>query len=158
MTDTSLVIDASVLAQIYVRDEDEPFTAIADALIRQHVTGSIELVAPQFILYEIPSAIHRAVRRRRLDTRIAHLAIRHFFNLGLRTLGSDRSLPLMIEAAFLRASQLGCHVYDALYLVVAETLGYRFITADRRLYDQVREQVDYIVWIEDYRREAEPSS
>jgi predicted nucleic acid-binding protein len=158
MTDTSLVIDASVLAQLYVRDEDEPFTAVADALVRQHSTGSIELVAPQFILYEIPSAIHRAVRRRRLDPRIARLAIRHFFNLGLRTLGSDRSLPLLIETAFLRASQLGCHVYDALYLVVAETLGYRFITADRRLYDQVREQVDYIVWIEDYRREADPSS
>lgn len=71
-------------------------------------------------------------------------------NLRVRTLGRDETLPQMIESAYLRAAQLGCHMYDALYLVVAEVLGYRFITADRRLYRQVRDQVDYVVWVEDY--------
>ncbi len=137
-----LVIDASVLAQIYVRDAEERFSAVAEDIVRRHVAGSMELVAPQFILYEIPSAIHRAVRRRRLAHNAARLAVRHFFNLGIRTLGSERSLPSMIESASSRASQLGCHLYDALYLIAAEALDYPFITADRKLYERVANQVD----------------
>lgn len=66
MTNAQLVIDASVLAQIYVKDVEERFSTIAEDIVEQHIRGSIELVAPQFILYEIPSAIQRAVRRRRL--------------------------------------------------------------------------------------------
>ena len=154
MTDAQLVIDASVLAQIYVRDIEERFSPLAEEIVRRHVSGSIELVAPQFILYEIPSAIHRAVRRRRLAPNDARLAIRHFFNLRLRTLGGDGSLRLMIESAYMRAAQLGCHIHDALYLVVAEVLGYRFITADKKLYQRIFDQVDYAIWIEDYESEA----
>ena len=158
MTDSQLVIDASVLAQIYVKDDEEPFTTAAEEIVRRHVSGSIELVAPQFILYEIPSAIHRAVRRRRLDPSDARLAIRHFFNLRLRTLGSDDTLGLMIESVYMRAAQLGCHMYDALSLVVAEVLRYRFITADRKLYQRIHDQVGYIIWIQDYQTEADSSS
>ena len=157
MTDSQLVIDASVLAQIYVKDVEEQFSPVAEEIVGRHVIGSLELVAPQFIFYEIPSAIHRAARRRRLAPNDARLAIRHFFNLQLRTLGSDRSLRLMIESAYMRAAQLGCHMYDALYLVVAEILGYRFITADRRLYQRIHDQVDYVIWIEDYESEVESS-
>ena len=155
MTESQLVIDASVLAQVYVKDAEERFTTVAEEIVRRHVNGSIELVAPQFILYEIPSAIHRAVRRRRLDPSDARLAIRHFFNLQLRTLGGDGSLRLMIESAYMRAAQLGCHMYDALYLVVAEVLGYHFITADNKLYRRIHDQVDYVIWIEDYPRESD---
>ena len=158
MTASQLVIDASVLAQIYIKDEEERFYTAAEEIVRLHVSGSIELVAPQFILDEIPSAIHRAVRRRRLDLSDARLAIRHFFNLRLRTLGSDDTLRLMIESAYMRAVQLGCHMYDALYLVVAEALGYRFITADRKLYRRLHDQVDYVIWIENYENEADSSS
>ena len=150
MTDAQLVIDASVLVQLYVKDAEERFAAVADDIIRRHVGGMIELVAPQIILYEVPSAIRRAVRRGRLDPADAHLSIRHFFNLGLRTLGRDETVRPMIESAFVRGSSLDCHLYDSLYLVVAEVLGYRFITADRKLHNQVRNQVDYVIWVEDY--------
>ncbi|MEX1254341.1 MAG: type II toxin-antitoxin system VapC family toxin [Dehalococcoidia bacterium] len=150
MTDQQLVIDASVLVQLYVKDAAEKFTDVADDIVRRHVGGTLELVAPQFILYEIPSAIRRAVRRGRLEPSDAHLSIRHFFNLGLRTLGSDATLRPMIESAYVRGTALGCHLYDALYLVVAEVLGYRFITADQKLYDRIRDEVDYAIWVEDY--------
>ncbi len=146
----SWVIDASVLAQLYIVDEDEQFTDLAKTIVRRHTDGRLELVAPQFILYEIPSAIHRAVRRRRLALHDAQLAIGHFFNLQLRTLGTEDSLPELIQSAYARATQLNCHVYDALYLVVAEVLGIPFITADRKLYRRVREELDYVVWIADF--------
>jgi predicted nucleic acid-binding protein len=149
MADEPLVIDASVLAQLYIRDEEENFRDIAAALVRKYAEGNLELVAPEFILYEIPSAIQRAVRRRRLSHEDALLAIERFFRLNLRTLGTP-SLPAMISSAYARASQLECRMYDALYLVVAEVLGYRFITADRNLYDRIQTKVDYMLWVEDY--------
>ena len=155
MTGSQLVIDASVLAQIYVRDEEEQFATVAEEIVRRHVNGLVELVAPPFILYEIPSAIHRAVRRRRLDPSDARLAIRHFFNLRLRTLGSDDTLRHMIESAYMRATQLGCHIYDALYLIVAEALGYQFVTADGKLYSAIKDRLDYVVWIADYELEEQ---
>ena len=56
----------------------------------------------------------------------------------------------MIESAYWRATQLGCRMYDALYLVVAEVVKCQFITADSKLYEAIRDKVDYVVWIEDY--------
>ena len=35
MTDSQLVIDASVLAQIYVKDDEEPFTTAAEEIVRR---------------------------------------------------------------------------------------------------------------------------
>ncbi|MCH7580332.1 MAG: type II toxin-antitoxin system VapC family toxin [Chloroflexi bacterium] len=150
MNGDSWVIDASVLAQLYIVDEDEQFTDLAKTIVRRHTDGRLELVAPQFILYEVPSAIHRAVRRRRLALHDARLAIGHFFNLQLHTLGTEDSLSDLIQFAYDRATQLNCHVYDALYLVVAEVLDIPFITADRKLYRQVRNELDYVVWIADF--------
>jgi len=155
MTDGALVIDASVLAKIYLKDEE--FAPVARTIVDRYVDGLLELVAPQFILYEIPSAIQAALRQRRLDPNDARQALRDFFHLGLPTLGDNGTVPMMIQSAYLRAAQPGCHMYDALYLIVAEALGYRFITADRKLYRRIHDQVNYIIWIEDYQREADSS-
>lgn len=156
MTNGLWVIDASVLAKVYLKDEE--FAVIAEEILRRYAAGSIELIAPQLILYEIPSAIQAAVRRRRLDSDNAQQAIQDFFNLRIRTLGEADTLQRMIEAAYLRAVQLGCRIYDALYLVAAEVLECRLVTADSRLYDTIKDQVDYVVWIGDYESEAEASS
>ena len=128
MTPIPWVIDASVLAKVYLRDEE--FAPLAEQIVRRYVDGSIELVAPQLILYEIPSAIQAAARRSRLDPRDARQAIRDFFDLRIPTLGDAATLPRMVQSAYLRAAQVGCLMYDALYLIVAEALGYQFVTAD----------------------------
>ncbi len=63
----------------------------------------------------------------------------------------------MIDSAYMRAAQLGCRMYDALYLVVAEALDCQFITADEKLYNAVKDQLPYTVWIGDYVGQAEPT-
>ena len=152
MTDGQLVIDASVLAKIFLKDEE--FSAIAESIVQRYVEGSVELVAPQLILYEIPSAIQAAVRQRRLSSNDARQAIVDFFALGIPTLGDADTLQPMIQSAYLRAEQLGCRMYDALYLVAGEVLGYRFVSADWKLYDLIKNQVGYAIWIADYERES----
>ena len=149
MNGSPWVIDASVVAKIYLRDEE--FADEARDIVGRHVRGDVELVAPQFILYEIPSAIEAAVRQRRFDRDDARGALRDFFSLGIRTVGDTDTLPVLIEAAFVRAEQLGCRMYDALYLVTAEVLGYEFMTADFKLFQSIRNQVGYALWLGDYR-------
>lgn len=102
MTDGPWVIDASVLARVYLKDEE--FSSLAEEIVRRYVGGSVELIAPQFILYEIPSAIASAVRQRRLDSSAGRQAIRDFFNLRIRTLGDAGTLQPMIESAYMRAT------------------------------------------------------
>ena len=144
MTDGPLVIDASVLAKIYLKDEE--FAPVARAIVDRYVDGSLELVAPQFILYEIPSAIQAAVRQRRLDPGTARQAVQDFFDLRIRTLGDVGTLPTMIQLAYARASQL---------VTAAETLGYQLVTADRKLYNAIKDRVGYALWIADYEVETD---
>lgn len=148
MTDRQLVIDASVLAKIYLKDEE--FVPVAEAIADRYADGSLELVVPQYILYEIPSAVDAAVRQQRLDPGSARQAIRDFFKLNLRTVVDADTLPTMIQAAHLRARQLGCRMYDALCVVVAEVLKLPFVTADRKLYSTIKDNVGRAVWIGDY--------
>ncbi len=153
MTDDLWVIDASVLAKVYLKDEE--FAPLAEEIVRRYVDGSIELIAPQFVLYEIPSAIQAAVRRRRLNLTDARQAIRDFFSLRIRTLGDEDTLQRMVESAYLRATQLDCRIYDALYLLVAEALDCQLVTADSKLYNAIKDRVDYVVWLGDYAAQAE---
>lgn len=48
-----LVVDASVVSKFFLKDEDH--TAEAQQLLDDFASGSIELVAPQYLLYEVES-------------------------------------------------------------------------------------------------------
>ena len=150
------VIDASVLAKVYLRDEE--FAPVAQRFVSRYVDASLDLVAPQLILYEIPSAIQTAVRRGRLDPKDGLAAMDDFFRLQIPVVGDSNTLRPMLESASALAEELGCRLYDAMYLTVAETLDCRFITADLKLYGAVSERADYVVWIADYAEEPERST
>lgn len=147
MNGASWVIDASVLAKIYLKDED--FSSLAADIVSRHVDGSLELIAPQVILYEMPRAIQAAVRQHRLDPQDGRQAIADFFALQLPYLGDASTIQSMIQAGYDLAERVGCRFNDALYLVVAEQSGSQLITADLRLYESVHEQLPYVRWIAD---------
>ena len=156
MTNGRLVVDASILAKAYLKDE--AFSEVARAILRDYALGTVELFAPQFLLYEIPSAIQGAVRRRRLDADEAEQAIAHFFALGIPTVGDPDTLESMITSAYQVGEQLGCRLYDALYLIVAVGLGAPFVTADRKLFDTIEGRLENVVWIEDYAQRVSEAS
>ena len=55
-----MIVDASVLLRAFFPDEQQ---VQAQALIRDHVTGRVRLVAPTLMLYEMTNAVVQAVRR-----------------------------------------------------------------------------------------------
>jgi predicted nucleic acid-binding protein len=153
MTNGRLVVDASIVAKAYLKDE--AFSDIAAALLGDFAHGTVELFAPQVLLCEIPSALEKAVRRGRISAHDADQAISQFFDLGIVTVGDTNTLPELISSAYRVARRLGGRIYDALYLIVAEGLHIPFITADRKLYTVASDEVTNLIWIEDYAQQLE---
>ncbi len=138
----ALVVDASVAVKWHLADEPD-----ADRAVDLHaafIAGKLRLLAPAQIRHEVPSAISVACRTRppRLSVADGEQAIREFLALDLQ-LTDDTELAV---AAYHLAGLLRIAYYDALYVALAERHGIGFVTADRRLYDRVR-QLPGAVWL-----------
>jgi predicted nucleic acid-binding protein len=144
-TTEALVVDASVVAKWYLRDETD--VAQADLLLSRFTTGELVLVAPEQIRYEIPATISVATlgARPRMTQDDGRVAIETFLALGIPTFGTDD----LILSAFSLVHQHRVAFYDALYLALATILEIPFITADNRLYQRIASLAG-VIWISDY--------
>jgi predicted nucleic acid-binding protein len=141
-TAEALVVDASVAAKWYLRDETD--VEQADLLLTRFTTGELILVAPEQVRYEIPATISVATlgARPRMSKDDGRVAIETFLALGVHTFGSDD----LILSAFSLVHQHGVAFYDGLYLALATI---PFITADNRLYQRIA-GLPGVIWISDY--------
>ena len=148
-------VDASVVAKFYLKDED--YSDVAAEVLNDFGDGLIDLIGPQFLLYEVASAILGAVRRRRLDDAAADDALRQFRTLGVRLVGDEATLGSMVGEAYDLARRVGCGLYDALYLAVGLAIDLPLITGDARFYRNVSSQIGTLVWIGDYQSRVQTS-
>jgi predicted nucleic acid-binding protein len=104
----------------------------------------VALVAPTLLLYEVTNAVVQARRRGRISDEQAEIFLSSFEGLGiaLRPVTWQRILPLALR--FDRSA------YDAAYLALAEETAQPLITGDSRMYNAVREHLDWVQWIGDY--------
>ena len=117
---TALVIDASVAIKWVIEEEG---TKEALALRRR------ALAAPDLLTAECANILGKKVKRRELSEREAALAA------GLLA-RADIELVAMrpyLETAVRIALALNHPAYDCVYLALAETEGFRFVTADATL-------------------------
>jgi predicted nucleic acid-binding protein len=115
------VVDASVLVEFL---SDAPYATVAREKIYRH---KWELWAPQLIDAEVGHALRRHVRRGRLQTHDAELALDELIELDLERV--DHA-PLLPRAWELRDN---LSFYDALYVSLAEAIGQPLITFDGRI-------------------------
>ena len=136
-----MIVDASVVLSAFFPDEDQ---VQAQALIREHVIGRVELVAPTLLLYEVTNAVVQAQRRGRISDEQAGNVLTSFegLRIALRPVTWQQILPLALR--FDRSA------YDAAYLALAEITEQPLITGDRRLYNAVHEHLDWVQWMGDY--------
>lgn len=144
-----LVVDASVVAKVYLRDEEH--TDLAVDLVTRFVLGQVDIVAPEYILYEVPSAILNAVRRKRLSVGEGLDAVQEFFQMDLPTVGEKPGLGDLTRRAYVLAQDVGCRLYDALYVAVAQEFDYPLVTCDAKLYRGLSQRVRQMTWLGDYR-------
>lgn len=136
-----MIVDANVILRAFFPDEEQE---CAQALIRDHVIGHVQLEAPDLLLYEVSNAVVQARRRGRLTDEQAEDILSSFEGLGITLKPVDWRQMVPIALRFDRSA------YDAAYLALAEPDAQPFITGDARMYNAVREHLPHVRWIGDY--------
>ena len=136
-----MIVDASVILSAYFPDEAQDQ---AQALIRDHVIGHLQLAAPTLLLYEVTNAVLQARRRGRIDDEQADDILSSFEGLGIALKPASWQQMLPVAVRFDRSA------YDAAYLALAEVAGQPLVTGDSGMYNAVREHLDWVQWIGDY--------
>jgi predicted nucleic acid-binding protein len=135
-----MIVDANIILQAFFPDEVQPK---AQTLIRDHVSGKVQLVAPTLLMYEVTNAVLQAVRRERVtdeDAKAILIAVEGL-GIGTESVAWQQMLPL--------ARRFDRSAYDAAYLALAEARGEALITGDLRLYNAVHDHLDWVQWIGD---------
>jgi predicted nucleic acid-binding protein len=135
-----MIVDASVILQAFFPDEMQPN---AQALIRDHVSGRVQLGAPTLLAYEVTNAVFQAVRRERVTDEDAEAILIAVDGLGIKTdmVAWQQMLPM--------ARRFDRSAYDAAYLALAEARDEPLVTGDLRLYNAVHDHLDWVQWIGD---------
>ena len=137
---TDLVVDASVVVKWYL---DEPGSEAARLLQGK----ALELAAPRLLPVEVANVLWKYIRKGSLDART-----------GIRILATLADAPidwhdtnLLTSEALVVAAETGRTVYDCLYLALAVRCDCPMITADRKLYNALKEGTygARLLWIED---------
>jgi predicted nucleic acid-binding protein len=115
-----LVVDASVAIKWVV---SEPDSALAESLLDH------DLAAPDLLFAECANILWKKARRRELTSEQAEIAAQTLEQAELNVVAAKAHVGLATAIAI----ELDHPAYDGLYLAVAETLGLRLVTADRRL-------------------------
>lgn len=138
-----MIVDASVILSAFFPDEAQDQ---AQALIRDHVIGQVQLTAPTLLLYEVTNAVLQARRRGRISDEQAEGILSAFEGLGIVLEPVTWQQILSLAVRFDRSA------YDAAYLALAQVTEQDLVTGDLRMYNAVREHLDCVQWIGDYPR------
>lgn len=120
------VIDASVLIQAYVKEEQSD--NVLAFLSGLETPGKLTLHVPEFCLLECTNVIWKHVRLHGMPVQQAKRAIQHLSQLPL----TIQPAVEYLEAALMLGIQNGLAIYDALYLALAADLNIPLLTADVR--------------------------
>lgn len=143
---TPVVVDASVAVKWYL---DEPYAAQAQRVL----DSDAPLHAPDLVHLEVDSVLCKRVRRGEITSERAD-AVRHTF----------RQVPILLhpfgvllDPAYALARAGKCSVYDGLYVVLAELLQARMLTADERLCRSLAGTplAKHLLWIGDLRADEQ---
>lgn len=136
-----LIIDASVMLASLL--EDEPDHAAAKELLQRFLMPApaqeLELSSLSLLPYELANGLWQAVRRGRIAARDIVILLERFehFSLPLCAIRPASIIPV--------AESLQCaSAYDAAYLALAASQQIPLVTADKRLYNAVRERFRWI--------------
>lgn len=148
MKDSLVCADASLAIKLVVHERD---SALARALWETWRFRETRIIAPTLWAYEVTSAIRKQAYRGLLDPRVE-----------IETFDAIHQLPVFLmrpAGLHQRASELARYfnrpvTYDAHYLALAEMSDCPFWTADERLFNAVREELDWVYWLGNYRADA----
>jgi len=140
-TRTTLVVDASVVAKWFLRDEVACSSALQ--MKEDFVEGRVALVAPSLFMYEMASLLGVAVKRGRLIAHDALAAFEELTSMRIHLVEPGSIAPTAVSLA----TTSGQSAYDNTYVALAMALNSLFYTADRLLIRNLGPE--YANWVRD---------
>ncbi len=138
----ALVVDASVAVKWYLRDEE--MVAQADDLRNRIRDGLAVATAPHLSRHEVARAVAVACRLGRLTREQVEHDLENYLQSGLSI---DADPDWVLTEAVRKTMDLPISFYDAVYLAFADGLGIPFVTADRKLYNAVKDKLESVSWL-----------
>ena len=126
----NLVVDASVVAKWFIPEVDSDK---AVTLRNRHVEGGLTLMAPDLLVYEVANAL---VYHPELSVEDLREDLEALFMIDIELVPPSSELVSSIAE---KARLAAVSVYDSSYLMLAEVTATNLVTADRRLYDKVKD-------------------
>ena len=142
------VVDASVAAKWFLLEEHSEAA-------RRFRDPPYRLCAPDFFLLEMDNVFCKRVRRDELDAADAEVARRILRELPIQY----RGFGALLDRAYEMAVETRTSPYDCLYAALAQVVGGRMVTADRRFFERLSRSpfADHVMWVEDVGRERTPA-
>jgi predicted nucleic acid-binding protein len=126
---TNLIIDASVAAKWYLRDESEPLVREALQILEGYVRGDLQLLVSDLFWDEIGNIFWKSVRQGRQTKSQAEAALVSLHARQFPTVPSHA----VLNKAFGIATRFGRSFYDSLYIATAQRFQSKLVTADEKL-------------------------
>ena len=125
--------------------DDEEYILQATALRNNfYAQGSVKVIAPHLLIYEVVNGIASATRHKRVDSKIVVEAITNLIALGIELKEVDTLIVLELALKYNLAA------YDTAYLTLAEAESCELWTGDRSFYETVSSKFPWVKWIGDY--------
>jgi len=133
-----IVIDASVVLKWYLDDEDNSRPALS--LLERYVSQELDIIAPSLLGYEVINGLAIAKKRGRIRADKLQMAVQGFMDLEISQKHISSFYPKVIH--FYNIYNLSA--YAASYLALADEESIPLITADERLYNTVKKDLQWI--------------
>lgn len=124
------VVDASVVLKWFLVDREDDI-AKALKLRDRFIAGDIGLAAPELLIHETANVIRYNPGA---DPDLVVRAIDSLWRMDFISHVGPKESRLAVALAF----DLEATVYDTLYLALAESLGAKLVTADKKFYRQAQ--------------------
>ncbi len=123
---TPRVIDTSALVKYVLPEQD---SSVAEKLVALHRVGTINLVAPEYVLVESANVLWKHLERHNILPEEATESLRTLRDLGVRLVPNAE----LLDDALTLAVDNGITVYDSLFCALALRENVQLITSDSPL-------------------------
>lgn len=138
------VIDASIAARFLLVED---LSNKAELILENFMNGSIDLAAPELIVYETGNTLWKAFKQGLISMQKAKEKILHFLNLKINFIELNGEDHRKIMEWSIKN---GATYYDSTYVIASKKVKGTFLTADDILYEKASKDIPTI-HLKDYK-------
>ena len=125
-----MVLDASVVLKWFMEERESDKAYV---LKERHVAGKFTITVPDILIYEVGNALRYEPE---FSSKEVNFCLEQLYELNLSIIAP---LPDLADLTTKIAYQKDITFYDASYIALAEELNFQYVTADKKLYNKLKD-------------------